>query len=516
METLIHHDISGKIAVWRHGTSVLFSDAVVSNNTAHHVALWYDAGTNTSYLMIDGVTQQSSYSGNLLAVTNPVVLMAGYRWYTATHSRMLGEVDEVAVYDTAVDASTFVNRSVPPGSGSTVTDNLTYDANGNRLTLDDGTTVTNFGYQASTNKLTSIGGLTVQRDASGNRVAEVGGTRTYTYNDANRLSGVLDGGVSTATYVHNALGQRTKKTVGGTDVIYLYDLSGNLIAEHDATGALIRDYVWMNGLPVAQIDTGEVFSYLHVDHLGTPRLATNDSQTVVWRWDSDAFGTSLPDEDPDGDGTGTTVNLRFAGQYFDGETGFHYNYFRTYDPSTGRYLESDPIGLLGGANTYGYALANPISLADPLGLDVNIVTTDPTEFKILSEAYARLTSTKKGIEICDALEKSPDIFQIMSTDKDAFFCPLGSIDPKCKGEVNTVFIDPFNNPHLQEAAGLAPASKAAVLGHELAHAAGYRDDGPGKMNNVISNENPIRSALGEPRRTTYSVPAPLIWTPGTK
>ena len=516
VETLIHHDISGKIAVWRHGTSVLYSDAVVSNNAAHHVALWYDAGANTSYLMIDGVTQQNSYSGNLLAVTNPIVLMAGYKWYTATHSRMLGEVDEVAVYDTTVDASTFVNRSAPPGSGSTVTDNLTYDANGNRLTLDDGTTVTNFGYQTSTNRLTSIGGQTVLRDASGNRTADVGGTRTYTYNDANRLSGVLDGGVTTATYVHNALGQRTKKTVGGADVIYLYDLGGNLIAEHDATGALIRDYVWMNGAPVAQIDAGEVFSYLHIDHLGTPRLATNDSQTVVWRWDSDAFGTSLPDEDPDGNGTGTTVNLRFPGQYFDGETGFHYNYYRTYDPSTGRYLESDPIGLEGGLNTYGYVAQNPLTYADPFGLDVNIVTTDPTEYKILSEAYARLTSTKKGIEICDALEKSPDIFQIMPTDKDALFCPLGTTDPRCKGEVNTVFIDPFNNPHLQEAGGLAPASKAAVLGHELAHAAGYRDDGPGKMNNVIANENPIRTALGEPRRTTYSVPAPVIWTPGTK
>ena len=362
----------------------------------------------------------------------------------------------------------------------------------------------------------SLGGSAIQRDASGNRTANVGGTRTYTYNDRNRLSAVLDGGATTASYVHNALGQRSRKTIGGADVVYLYDLEGNLLAEHDATGTLIRDYVWMNGAPVAQIDQGEEFSYLHFDHLNTPRLATDDNQTIVWRWDSDAFGRTLPDEDPDGDGNGTTVNLRFPGQYFDQETGFHYNYHRTYDPSTGRYVESDPIGLGGGLNTYGYALANPMSLVDPYGLDVKIVTTDPVEFKILSEAYARLTSTKKGIEICDVLEKSPDLFQIMPTDKDAFFCPPGAIDPRCKGEINTVFIDPFNNPHLQEAAGLAPASKAAVLGHELAHAAGHRDDGPGKMNNVIANENPIRTALGEPRRTTYSVPAPVIWSPGIK
>ena len=208
------------------------------------------------------------------------------------------------------------------------------------------------------------------RDLSGNRMADAGGSRTYTYNNANRLSAVLDGGLITATYVHNALGQRTKKTVGAIDVIYLYDLAGNLLAEHDATGAMIRDYVWMNDAPVAQIDSGEVFRYLHFDHLNTPRLATNDGQTVVWRWDSDAFGTTLADEDPDGDLSATTVNLRFPGQYFDAETGFHYNYFRTYDPSTGRYVESDPIGLGGGRNTFAYVDSNPQRYFDPYGLDL--------------------------------------------------------------------------------------------------------------------------------------------------
>jgi RHS repeat-associated protein len=111
-----------------------------------------------------------------------------------------------------------------------------------------------------------------------------------------------------------------------------------------------------------------VFTYLHFDHLGTPRLATDDSQTVVWRWDSDAFGATLADEDPDGNGTKVTVNLRFPGQYFDVETGFHYNYYRTYDPGTGRYLESDPIGLGGGLNTYGYVGGNPLRFMDLRGL----------------------------------------------------------------------------------------------------------------------------------------------------
>ncbi len=91
------------------------------------------------------------------------------------------------------------------------------------------------------------------------------------------------------------------------------------------------------------------------------------SMRVIWRWDSAPFGDALPAADPDGDGVPFTLNLRFPGQYFDAETGLHYNYFRDYDPVTGRYLESDPIGLRGGVNTYGYVEGNPVNWSDPTG-----------------------------------------------------------------------------------------------------------------------------------------------------
>ena len=109
-------------------------------------------------------------------------------------------------------------------------------------------------------------------------------------------------------------------------------------------------------------------SYLHPDHLGTVRTITDASQTVIWRWDSAPFGRTAPDEDPDGDGQLFSFNLRFPGQLFDPETGLHYNYFRDYDPSTGRYVQSDPIGLRGGLNTYAYVSNNPLKYIDPLGL----------------------------------------------------------------------------------------------------------------------------------------------------
>ncbi|MCU7917739.1 MAG: RHS domain-containing protein, partial [Candidatus Thiodiazotropha sp. (ex Epidulcina cf. delphinae)] len=109
-----------------------------------------------------------------------------------------------------------------------------------------------------------------------------------------------------------------------------------------------------------QVEADGALHYLHADHLNTPRSATDDAGEVVWRWESDAFGATAPQEDPDGDGVAVRVNLRFPGQYFDQETGSYQNYFRDYDPSTGRYLQSDPIGLDGGLNSYLYALANPL------------------------------------------------------------------------------------------------------------------------------------------------------------
>jgi RHS repeat-associated protein len=108
---------------------------------------------------------------------------------------------------------------------------------------------------------------------------------------------------------------------------------------------------------------------IHADHLNTPRVIVDATNTPVWQWaNQNAYGDNLPNEDLDGDSQSFEYNLRFAGQYFDTETKLHYNYYRDYDPATGRYLSSDPIGLAGGLNTYGYVGGNPLLLTDPLGL----------------------------------------------------------------------------------------------------------------------------------------------------
>jgi len=109
--------------------------------------------------------------------------------------------------------------------------------------------------------------------------------------------------------------------------------------------------------------------YVHNDPLGTPQALTDESGTVVWKASYDPFGKATVNEDPDNDGNRVTLNIRFPGQYYDNETGLHYNGFRYYSPETGRYLTSDPIGLAGGLNTFLYVAGNPIRYTDPNGLE---------------------------------------------------------------------------------------------------------------------------------------------------
>lgn len=102
--------------------------------------------------------------------------------------------------------------------------------------------------------------------------------------------------------------------------------------------------------------------FIHNDHLGTPQVVTDENQSVVWQADYQPFG------EVDIVTNQIEQNARFPGQYTDDQTGLYYNYFRDYDPTIGRYIQSDPIGLNGGQNTYGYAGANPAIYMDIYGL----------------------------------------------------------------------------------------------------------------------------------------------------
>jgi RHS repeat-associated protein len=204
----------------------------------------------------------------------------------------------------------------------------------------------------------------------------------------------------------------------------------------------------------------------------------------------------LPNEDVDGNSQLFTMPLRHPGQYYDVESGLFYNYFRDYDPASGRYVESDPIGLAGGLNTYGYVGGNPLWWRDPLGLQVQF-TGSPAGVAALKKAYQNIKKTPRGSVICSTLEQSPDTYYI--TDSDPYNLHGDYYHRKSK----TANVDPNYHPLLPTTNGPQPVSTEAALAHELGHGLGPRDDGPGRMNNVNQNENPVRGALGEPLRTGY-------------
>lgn len=154
---------------------------------------------------------------------------------------------------------------------------------------------------------------------------------------------------------------------------FTYDDTGHLIGEYSQKGTPIQETVWLGDMPVAVMDSGSHY-YLYADHLNAPKAIADEVGKTVWRWDSEAFGSTLANEDPDKDGKPFVYNLRFPGQYYDQLTGLHYNGFRDYDPKIGRYIESDPIGLAGGNNTYGYVEGNPVSKLDVKGLDVIVLS----------------------------------------------------------------------------------------------------------------------------------------------
>jgi RHS repeat-associated protein len=239
-----------------------------------------------------------------------------------------------------------------------------YDKNGNRLTEDDGISLDQYNYDPASNRLTERQGVLAKNyhyDEAGNTLSD--GLHTYSYDAKNQLVEVA----GVAAYFYNGLGQRISKTVSGVQIHYVHDENGRLTGEYNATGEAIQETVYLFGQPVAVLRGDDIYN-VHADHLGSPRKITDQAGNLVWQWQDKPFGDSPVNQDPDGDGIAFVYSLRFPGQYYDAETGLHYNYFRYYDPRTGRYITSDPIGLAGGLNTYAYVNGNPVILIDPSGL----------------------------------------------------------------------------------------------------------------------------------------------------
>jgi RHS repeat-associated protein len=270
----------------------------------------------------------------------------------------------------------------------------TYDAVGNRLTQTvtggQGTTEEDFAYAPHSNRLTQIssGGNTIRSlayGASGNLILDqqTSTTLALSYNQAKRLSGVTKSDGTLARYLYDGFGRRVVKAVSppGNKTLFQYDQAGDLLeAGAGTSGRLLTDYIYLDGRPIALVSANSGnLDFIHDDRLGTPQFVTDGGQNVVWRAVYQPFGVQ------EVVAAGVNLPLRFPGQLRDQETGYYQNGFRDYDPSLGRYLESDPIGLGGGLNTYVYGEVNPYSVTDSLGLQGFALGAEVDEYNDFQE-----------------------------------------------------------------------------------------------------------------------------------
>jgi RHS repeat-associated protein len=251
----------------------------------------------------------------------------------------------------------------------------TYDHVGNLTASTAASTSYSYGLTSGTNRLSSItwtgNSESFSYTSTGNIstiVLNSSTTFSGTYNKANRLASVADVTPAISGEVYDWQGRRFSKTDSGSSAsLYSYDLSGQLIEENN--GGTVTDYIYVDGTPIANWAPSESHLYFtNTDRLGTPLVSRDLYGLTNWASYSAPYGT-MTNTVSTGTWTGpVTENLRLPGQYADSETGFSQNGFRDYMPNLGRYLESDPIGLGGGVNTYAFAGGNPVRFTDRLGL----------------------------------------------------------------------------------------------------------------------------------------------------
>jgi len=275
-------------------------------------------------------------------------------------------------------------QSIKDGSNNLI-DSFTYNRTGDRLSETTPSGTTTYGYTSplTSHRLMSIGGVARSYDANGNLLTNA--TGPLAYDDRNRMIGINTGtqpnGLTTMVATYNGKGERVRKQNGTTgsplnEAWFSYDEGGQLIGRYGLTGSMLQEYFYMDGVEIGTY-IGTLY-YVETDYLGSPRVvvqpgATSATDSVVWKWDffGSAFGTNAPSP------AVIQMNQRFPGQFSDAQTGLNYNYFRDYEPGTGRYVESDATGLADGSQTYAYAHQTPLSMLDKRGLAAALINFPP-------------------------------------------------------------------------------------------------------------------------------------------
>jgi RHS repeat-associated protein len=333
-----------------------------------HQITYTEADERNTIAFPNGVTTTYTYAlnGPIDTITTRTSSLAVLEAWDYSHDAVLNIEDITTsdgLTDYQYDGVDRLTAAVYPPSGPLTDESYDYDRVGNR---EDPLDPNAYDYDGN-NQITDAPGLSYTFDADGNLTGRSDGAM-LTYDVTNRLISFV--GSATGDYRYEPNGRRIAKTVNGTQTTWFLWDGTQLLAEYDNAGSQIKRYAYLPGdlAPSEMEDMIGTYS-VHSDHLQTPKLVTDGSEQIVWMNRMQAFGEATVDEDPDGDGTDLVMNIRFPGQYADSESGLRYNYLRSYDPTTGRYIESDPIGLDGGLNPYVYSYSNPVTYFDLYGLD---------------------------------------------------------------------------------------------------------------------------------------------------
>ena len=358
IEAQQQRDLDYRISVLSHvadaandGTDGAVDDAADGNDTAERLHRQYQYDANNNIVAIENiVASQSSQQFEYDALNRLTQAEGGYGQLSYDYDAVGNRLSKTTTAANGlIETDTYLN-----------TETYQYAETSNRLLAVQQANGIDL---ASTRQLSYSANGNIQQDLN------AGNARQLIYNARNRLVEITEAGQTVALYGHNAQGQRVIKAVGERGQHFIYNQFDQLIAEANDQGVIEKEYVYLGNTAIAHIESAnDAVYYYHRDHLGSAQMITDQTQQVVWAADYSPFGMLESGEGED-EGVGAVENnWRFPGQYADGESGYYYNYFRDYDPTLGRYLQSDPIGLGGGFNTFGYVGGNPNIFVDPRGL----------------------------------------------------------------------------------------------------------------------------------------------------
>ena len=335
----------------------------------------WGAGSSTSYF------RDRDQDGRLVDHAIP----GSYRSFGYDNDSRLSSTGDSSNSQTfGYDAASQINAY----TATFVSQSYTYDNDGNRATKVTGAGSTSYSITSTSNVIqsrTEPGPTTVTYAANADGTIASEGTSTFTYDKRERMITMAIPSLSQSTsYTVDAFGRRIAKAGTGGTWFNSFDVNGDNIGDYStassgASAVPLNETIRLPSnagelpLPVGIATNGSSATpanmfRIYAGFLSEPREISDASVNLRWQWPmTDAFGNTAANNNPSGLGA-FTYNLRWPGQAFDIESGNHYNMNRDYEPTSGRYIQSDPLGLKAGIATYNYVANNPANNIDPRGL----------------------------------------------------------------------------------------------------------------------------------------------------